>query len=570
MIPHPCSPIPYRGNYNSKTGSPIRPPLRFAIVLIDLFRWFLKFLPLFALGLPLAYWAYRELDSERRWRMALRVLLMAAIPCALLFLANGYPDSTRYIWSAGRLVPTVAWMKGYKLYSFLNEGPVFVQMYGPVSAILYLPAALAQSPTAQMLIAVVINSLVYFVPGILFLLAHRNRQARIFCTAAIVLFILVSSRVFVLNITATLVTIDAPAIGMATLAFAALAKTQATRPIRDGLMCGSLIALAAWTKWTIAPAVGAMMIYSLLLLPIRRAMVFIGSMALAGLVISGLFILWFTPAVLLQTIVVPSRQPWQWPLLTRPRAYLRAIEWIGHDSMPVGWILLGVILLQIRRPRLDWPHIRAWTAENPWLMPCMAAVLVLPTSALAYVKIGGIFNNSAMCVYFALLAAASALLSGCGRSVTHGDSIPMRARFARIAMAILLAANCVVDSEDMKDVRRTLPGLLSLHDNDHELLYRYALKYPGEVYIPDFPLSTLDAEGVLYHFGAGLDSLSWAGFAVSDENLIAGMPPNLKAIVFSKGAPQPNMLPRMREFNQRVDIPELPGWAAMTRDGKLP
>lgn len=551
-------------------------------MLIDLVRWVLKFLPHILLGAPIIYWAYRELRDERGWRWAMWPVLIVGFLASAIFLATGFAQTTRYVWSAARLAPAMAWLKGYSLYYPIGEGPILVQMYGPVSALAYTPAALAATPTWQMLIAACINIIFYFAPGIWFLGAARQGAGIRFLIAGIALFILLSSRVLALNVTATHVTIDAPAIGLAACAFAVMAQTKAQLPWRTGLICGALVALAAWTKWTVAPSVLAMCVYALLVLPLRSAMKFIAAMAIVGAIISVLFILWLGPEVLVQTIAVAGRQPWQIRSTTPQVAYFRKVqEILLRDSFPVGLVLLAAISWRIRPREITAQGLRAWAMNNPWLLPLFGAVFVLPTSALAYVKVGGIFNNASSTTYFAILAAACALVGVCtpieatrsaGEKETGSLFIASKFRLGRILLCALLVANCVIDQRDLERIRREVPLLKDMWDNDHERVFQYARLHPGEVYFPSYPLSVLSAEGKLYHFAAGIDDLEWGGFPVSNEHFRSWLPPNLRAVVIRENSfgSQQFIDARFPEFVVSVRIPSMPGWIAFTRDGALP
>lgn len=71
----------------------------------------------------------------------------------------------------------------------------------------------------------------------------------------------------------------------------------------------------------------------------------------------------------------------------------------------------------------------------------LGALLILPTAALAYVKVGGSWNNAAASSYLATLAAAIALGQACSQSITNDDEanqLPLSIRFSRTIVVALV------------------------------------------------------------------------------------------------------------------------------------
>lgn len=537
------------------------------IWLIDFFRFILVYLPAILLAVPVMVWAYLELKTDRAWSHLFVVVSSLALAIALVMVAANFPVSTQYIWSGARLAPAIAWVKGYDLYYPVDRGPVLVQMYGPVSAFVYVPTALMAHPTTAILLGACINLLLYFLPALWFVACCRRRQSWPVLFAAMVGFILISSRQFVLAATATLVTIDAPALGLAACGMALLARGEVGKSWRLGFQCGTFAALCAWTKLTFAPVGVAMAVYVLMTARPRDALRFIAALAIAGGVVTGVFIAWFGPELLVQNIVVPSKQSWEWPQLTPPAALLRGVYYMWKDAWPLDWIVLVAVILGMIGP---WPRaatFRDWVKANPWLLPLLAAILVFPTSLLARVKIGGIWNNVSASGYFALLAAVCALMS---RAETGNEPLPAANRVARVALLTLLAFGCWIDRESIGKTADGLAMWSHLDENDHERFYRLTAEHPGEVYVPNFPLSSLMSEGRLYHFSAGVDSLAWAGYPMSEEHFRAWLPQKLKAILVFRYATPPFLMERFPDFDQDANVPSIPLWKAMTRDGHFP
>lgn len=536
-------------------------------MLIDLWIFLLQYLPAIVLGLPVMIWLYRQHRTEPQWRIVMAIVIGATALLALFLIASHLPIATRYVWSGGRLAPAVAWMCGYELYYPAGEGPVLVQMYGPVSAMVYAFTALASGPTAAILMGAFVNLLLFVLPAIWFLVRSQPGQSRLIVAAGIVLFLVISSRNYVLARTAGLVTIDAPAAGLAACAFAMLAGGVPGNIRRSAILCGVFAAASMWTKLTFAPVCVALAVYALLILEGRQAIRFVLWMGTTIGSITGLFLLWFGRELIFQNVIVPASQPWTRENWDRETAYLRGMYEMWDYVWPVEWLLLiGIILVCVNgRGAAVW---REWARRNAWLAPAIAAVLVFPTATLAYVKIGGIWNNAAAPAYFGLLAAAGALMSVCGD--TGKESLAPIARLSRATIVmVLLAAWWIVPSE-WSEAGTRMRLWADLWNNDHQQAYDYARSHPGEAYFPGFPLATLMAEGRVDHFQSGIESMVWAGYPPTEQHYKAFLPPKLNAVVFFPVGPPPYVWPHLEAFNVKTEVEGLRNWWMLTRDGNVP
>ncbi len=97
--------------------------------------------------------------------------------------------------------------------------------------------------------------------------------------------------------------------------------------------------------------------------------------------------------------------------------------------------------------------------------------------------------------------------------------------------------------------------------------YAFARQNPGTTYFPWHMLASLMAEGKLYHTEGGLAQWEDADFPVSEERLRSHLPLNMRYLAFIGpfGARSSERLP---EFSCRVEMPELPGWTVLAREGR--
>jgi hypothetical protein len=410
-----------------------------------------------------------------------------------------------------------------------------------------------------------------------------RRSGRAATLAALVALVLVAARQFVLSEGSTRVTIDMPATGCAICGLAVLARALVghvrqgapeeaaepaappapiiplQRPLLTGALCGLFGALALWCKYTLGPVLVAMPLFVLLCAGWRPALQFTATMLLVVFSISAGLILWLGPEMLFQTLVIPSRQPLQWVGIDRTTAYLRSAKWMWIDARPIGSIAIGAMLLAIvacvpRRRRF-----RAWLIHQPWVLPLIAAILVMPTTIVARAKLGAAYNHVVPGATLTLLAGISALL------VASRDLNAM-GRLARVAIVIIMVVHGWLGSAARNDLRSQLGVWQELDDTEHEDAYRFALKYPGELYFPLHPVSSLLAEGKAYHFAVWLDDFAWAGYPISDEQLRSGLPGKMRAILYRQGSLGPSVLHRLPQYKYSTTSPAFPGWIVVTAE----
>lgn len=545
-------------------------------VLIDLVTYILHFLPQILFALPCIWWLIREVRSDRGWKRVLLAGGVGGLTIALAMLLASIPAATRHGLSACRLAPAASWLMGYKLYYPISEGPIVIQMYGPLSAIVYLPAvAFSWRPTTAILLGTLINCLLYAVPAIWFLRQTMRKQPPWILLASAALFLLFSCRQFVLVEAATRVTIDSPGIAFAVLAMGCLINTK-SGAFNRGLLCGTLVALSIWTKLTFVALLLPLAAYVLLTRSLRDSLRLGAGMVIAISAISGGLVLWFGPELIFQNAVLPMGQPWKWPNLSRADAYVRALNWMWRYAAP-SYVLFVLCTALLFLHRQHWPRLRqlkVWAGENPWLLPILASISLFLVATLAYVKAGGSWNNAVPGSYLALLAAITALGQACGSVAAEAEkrsnTLPIQTRIARTGLFVLVIYSGWINSATISWFRGGVDTWVHLFENENEAAYLYAKAHPGAVYFPNHPLSTLLAEGKLYHFTSGLYEVELAGRRVSDEQLRSALPAQMSEIYYSARGRLPEILERLPEFKQTSENPQMPGWVILAHQPPAP
>lgn len=470
------------------------------------------------------------LGARRRDRSPLERVALAAGPLLLLAVIYLYRETallgTRWVWSACRLAPVLAWRQGWPLYSPIDHGPINGWLYGPVAAVAWLPSALAHSPLPALLIAVTINLLFLLVP-----LALAARHAtRDLPAVAIPAFAAAAAGLLQLYPTwymASALNVDAVAAGLG--AGACLLLARGTRTARDAALAGALVALAAWTKQVEAP---------LVLAPVawlgwsgeRRALRdFLAGWAVALLAIgAAVFGLMNARDVLFNLWTVPAHHPLVggWPAAwgeLRDLARYTLLLWVP---------CAGVLLLARRDP------VREQSAVAPVWLFLAAALAVLPTGLMAAIKLGG-DRNSLHSVYYLLAAALVAVAGDWAHSLR-------RARELRIAVLLLAAGALTLTALQQVNGYERLtmlpPRCLS------QEAWTFAREHPGRAYYPWDPLATLLAEKKFYHFEYGVYDRIHAGEPPAPARLADGLPVAPEMVVYPRADYPHTLLPALPDY----------------------
>ena len=210
-----------------------------------------------------------------------------------------------------------------------------------------------------------------------------------------------------------------------------------------------------------------------------------------------------------------------------------------------SWAFFAVLLvalvdaLLMNRPGRRWPR-RAWAA---WFL---LAVCLLPTASIGRTKVGGEVNHESFVVFYLAAAVVCWLVS---LTLDRGRAFP--ARLAG-ALAVLVAVN----SPRVLDY----PGWRAAWDNQNEAAYRYDVRHPGEVYFPWNPLTSLLAEGKLYHFDYGVFDRNLGGARVSAGQVGEFLPSRRPVIASFIAHHDYLLLEYFPDYRARPTVRELPDW----------
>jgi hypothetical protein len=465
----------------------------------------------------------------RRW---LVVAALLAGACALGHLWVGWCAFPFSSWNEARLAPAFALRFGLPIYPPLDSGPLSTWIYGPVGALINLPATLANSAVAAIEIAGVINLLTLTLPLAFVCLAseelrHRGWPERL------------------LAVTAAVLAIPAPSLAFqvadhSAMAFGLLSCWCLTRDATPGAarcaLAATLCLASIWSKQLSAflPIGQLIFLWSGPQRPVawRYAgwlAVLGGLTVLVNSLVFGFGNLW------LNLVAIPGRLP------SVNFAY-KFREWLPWLSL---YVMLPVAL--IAASRRVWP---ARTSATGRLWRCSLTVFatLLPIGLLAIFKIGGATNVVHSWYYVLGPGVVVGLAAAFDR--------PGAGWWSVAAVALL----CALRVPEL----RSPPGW----PQPTSLVQagKLAAEGKGTLWFPYHPLITFFSDRTLYHDEDGIMTRSLAGFGLRqvDPNFL---PPRLSAIVYDAVQTDPLALRLLPDYRQREVVGE---WAFYRRAPAAP
>lgn len=448
-------------------------------------------------------------------------------------------------WDAARLTAALVVRRGLPLYPNPENGSVLSWFYGPVAAYAYFPATLPRQPTAMVLAGRCVSVLYFFGPWAWCFLREAKRGGR--SVVAVLGFLLAATIAEgspSLRYASTAILADNPALSLGTLALLALGVGQGRPGTKRLLMVLSAAALAAWSKQLAAPLMVLVVVWCFWIGGWRLGLKALALGMVVSLACTALFVWTFGPRELV------------FGLIQVLRAYPYRIQGLGpivqdslHAFQPEGGLILGL---------LGAAGLAAWgqrtTLPQGWTLLPLWALVGLPLSCLAYVKVGGDVNSLAF-VTGPLLLAATWLTARCAA----------KGGWAFWGMLVLVVVVGVArDTGPGEGAGAGEPAWL----REQRQTMAYLRAHPGAAYFPERPLEHLAIEGRFTHQEYGLMDRERAGFPLTHDQIWRGIPPRARRLVYPGGLTYAGFFAQrsLVEFAREVQDPELPGALVYERE----
>jgi hypothetical protein len=490
--------------------------------------------------------------------MAYRVGLAGA--ALVLFFAVCHRLLQTPLWSfnGARLMPAVALSQGVDFYVLLPPGgPLYSVVYGPMLALVYLPATLFSSPNSAVLAGASITVLLCFSAAAFIHLASLKSGTGVvdllaFLAAGLLMCFLEPLKYSCFNIHA-----DGPGLAFGGMACAAL-YSRGLHKQRLALPASALCAvLSIFCKQMFLPVPAALLIYLWVAEGRTRAVRYLLWLVVAGGVATAAALYLVGPARLYHCVIwLPAHHPWDLV------GALQAMRNFIRLSMPVPVLLLACLVYLWTAPRLHRSTLRVLAANRSVPLLLVGAAL-LPFSIAGRAKAGGDTNSLSFALFF-LACGLTVMLADVARGAESGSA-------RRLAVSVLVAIMIPLALYEAPLVFDIRASFKRLPQAEQQVAFEYLNRHPGAAYFPWFPLSHFCAEHRLWHYSYGVVERLMAGEPVSMADFRAYTPPNPRVIAFgADGSPQLmgyDLMKYMPEYTYPVHDPELPGWLVY---GKAP
>ena len=472
----------------------------------------------------------------------------------MLFLAICQRLLETPFWSfnGSRLMPSIALARGVNYYVvFPPGGALYTTSYGPVMAIVYLPATLLSSPNSAVLLGAAITMLLCFAAMALLHFAPFHYSAAdvlAFLTAGYLIIYLEPLKYACFNICA-----DGPGLAFSAAACGVLypgvrEKWRAALPV--SAVCA---VLAIFSKQMFLPVPAVLLAWLWFVDGRRRAVPYLAWLIVAGGLAGAAALIAVGPQRLYHCLIwVPAHCPWYPP--SHLVSFIQSARNFIRLSMPVSVVLLACLIYAL--PGAD---LRAW-ARSRSVPLLLSGVALLPFSIAGRAKVGGDINSFSFALFF-LTGGLTVMLADFYR-----QSQPSTRCLAVPVLVAILLPLAISEAPLALDIRAKIR---QLPQAGQQVALDYLRRHPGEAYFPWFPLSHYYAEHEFRHWNFGVLDRLLSGEALTVADYRAYMPRDPRVIAFgSDGTPEAfgiNLMKFLPEYSRPAKEPELPGWQAYAK-----
>jgi len=321
---------------------------------------------------------------------------------------------------------------------------------------------------------------------------------------------------------------------------------------------------AVWSKQSVLPFVIVPPLFVLIVDGTRNAVRYGVLLGAIGLVISASLALSFGASNMwFHMVTLSAGHAWRGAAdLGKFWAMWAGIQDLVVDLIPTLVMLAGLFMTQrylLPEPRIR--DLRAWCRRNPWIMLVGTAIILIPSALLGYVKIGGYVNNFSLAHFFLAMLVAIGLIRLFERAMVESIELRPLAAFL-LALTCLGALWPIPEQFLLKRVQEeNFIVIAKARDNEQEAIFNFAKKNPGLGYFPWNNLSTLLADGKLYHFAWGYIDREEAHLLPSHEQIRRHLPEKVQVIGFGPRRQDEFTLKFLPPTQYKGTQDQLPGFA---------
>lgn len=489
-------------------------------------------------------------------------LLLSSAPIILTLIAGAFMwrllQSPAWSYNGTRLAPSFALKMGHRLYYLPGEGPALSTVYGPMTALIYLPTTLARTPNWAVLIGSAITMFICVTPLLLLTKGVSGRSTTgLGRVVAFIMALLLIQYSEPLRYSCINVHADGPS-----LAFGGMACVFLLRG--DGRWLSMLAAaacavLSVWSKQIAVPIFLGLTLFVYLGDGREKLFRFMLCCAICSVAMSVMFFaafgpqeVWFNLVTTQGNITASSAD--------LARGYIQSARaLLGHGALVIIAVLMTVIhALMSGDLRRD--NVRRWINANPWTLPVLLGISSAPIAILARIKMGGDVNSFSFALYY-LTAGTAMIVAGL---------FPVQAsrRHASTSVALVFSTIVLLTGIIGPTVLGIPQAVRALSNTEQQVAYDYIRRNPGKGFFLWFPLAHMLGEDRVYHTAWGLAEREGAGYRLTNKQIQAFVPPRMEFVAYGNEGPELGSVDLIKytpEYVLPTKLEELRDWAILTK-----
>lgn len=480
----------------------------------------------------------------------LSILLAAAVGEKVL-------ETPFWSYNGTRLLPSFFLLHGITIYSNPHTGSLQSSLYGPITALTYLPTVLMRTPNAAVLLGSVLTVTLCYGAALWMHVAASRGQSRM----SILPFLATGFMILYLEpLQYSCIRVHADAPGLFFGALAILAVCDEKYPPLCGLLGSAIFAI--FSVWAKQPFIGVpigLCIFIAITQGRRRLVQYVSLLVLAGIAVGAIFVWIFGLHELYFNLLwMPAHQPWKNP--SKTMEMFQSFRWMTSIFFPIFVGLAASVMYLANKENLNSRSLGSFAAGKIWFASLLVGICQVPFSLLGVSKLGGDINSFSFSLFFLLLALMLLLQDGTISATST--------TLYRVSRASILALMFVAMSFTVPFIALIPKQLRALPNTEQELAFRYIRVHPGQVYFPWFPLVHWMGEHADYNAAYGLWDHASAGIVPTEQEFRNYMPPSPKAVAFGNEGGivnGMNIMSYLPEFRCVSHNPELPGFIVLTK-----
>jgi hypothetical protein len=191
------------------------------------------------------------------------------------------------------------------------------------------------------------------------------------------------------------------------------------------------------------------------------------------------------------------------------------------------------------------------------------ALSAVPGSLASYLIAGGFLNSLGYTNFFVLIAAMAAGIEIYATAEGDQPAIVLARQFVRSGfLAFALVMGLMTTLAPGTGLDGGWKQLMHPYDNVQQEAFAYIQEHKDQVYCPWDPLTTLLADGKLYHFEWGGENRGYAKIPITAEQAQNHLPQRIRLVVYFR-VPESMFMQQAMENAlhrklEKVELPELP------------